>query len=205
MPVRGLAHAAGAVGAFFVGLFVLGMSVPPADEFPDSLVGAFHTFFVGVLVSQEGLPEHHDPDWRARAEPGDVLFVSRGHVAWGSWSHVAVVVRAPADAIWAEPGTLAVLDASIHDGMYFSPVDTYAGWPRVVVRRASADPEVRRRIAQAALAHRHRMFAGVARSGSPYSNCTTSAIEALASVGLDAGLSGWRTPDELFRSEVWLD
>ena len=204
-PVRALAHVAGALGAAVVVLFAIGLTVPPAEEFPDSLVGAFHTFFVGILLDQDGLPPEHDPDWMARAEPGDVLFVSRGHVAWGTWSHVAVVVEAPADAVWAEPGSLAVLDASIHDGMYYSPLEAYAGWPRVVVRRASHDPAVRRRIAEAATGHRYRMFAGVARDGSPYSNCTTSAIASLASVGLDPGLSGWRTPDELFRSPVWVD
>lgn len=195
----------GTAGALLVGLFVWGVTVPPAETFPDSLAGAFHTFFVGILVNEGGLPDAHDPDWRSGAEPGDVLFVSRGHVAWGEWSHVAVVVVAPHDAVWAEPGSLAVLDASIHDGMYFSPLETYAGWPRVVVRRASDDPGVRQRIAATALSHRDRIFAGVARRGSPYSNCTTSALDALASVGLDAGLTGWQTPDELFRSEVWVD
>lgn len=204
MPARTLAHVSGALGAALVGLFALGATLPPAEEFPDSLVGAFHTFFVGILAEQEGLPGEHHPDWMAWAEPGDVLFVSRGHVAWGGWSHVAVVVRAPPDAVWVEPGTLAVLDASIHDGMYLSPLTTYAAWPRVVIRRASHDPEVRRRIAEHALTHRRRLFASVLRTGAPYSNCTTTAIESLETVGLDTGLTGWRTPDELFRSPVWV-
>ena len=185
-------------------LLLVGLTVPPAERFPDSRLAAFHTFFVGTLVETMGLPEANDPDWMSRAEPGDVLFLSRGRVAWGEWSHVAVVVRAPADAIWVRPGSLAVLDASIYDGMYLSPLDAYAGWPRVLVRRASNDPDVRRRIAEAALTHRGRIFAGVVRGRSPYTNCTTSAIAALESVGLSPGLSGWRTPDELLRSPVWL-
>lgn len=200
-----MAHAAGLGGAALVGLFAWGLTVPPAEQFPDSLVGGFHTFFVGTLVAQEGLPDAHDPDWMERVEPGDVLFVSRGHVAWGEWSHVAMVVRAPEDAFWVEPGTLAVLDASIHDGMYLSPLSNYAEWSRVVVRRASADPAVRRRLAAEALTHRSRLFVGVARNGAPYTNCTTSVIQSLEAVGLAPGLPGWRTPDELFRSEVWLD
>lgn len=204
MIARGLAHAAGIAGVVLVSLFAWGVTVPPAEEFPDSLAGAFHTFFVGVLVAQEGLPDEHDPHWMASVEPGDVLFVSRGHVAWGEWSHAAVVVRAPEDAFWVEPGTLAVVDASIYDGMYLSPLDTYADWPRVAVRRASEDPDVRARIARAALAHRGRMFASVVRSDAPYTNCTTSVISSLESVGIHPQLTGWRTPDELFRSEAWL-
>ncbi|GMV04543.1 MAG: hypothetical protein AMXMBFR53_08230 [Gemmatimonadota bacterium] len=205
MTVRRLAHAAGGVGALLVVLLLVGVMVTPADTFPDSKLRAFHTFFVGTLVEQEGLPEENDPDWLATAEPGDVLFLSRGHVAWGEWSHVAMVVRAPDDALWVEPGSLAVLDASIHDGFYLTPIETYTAWPRVVVRRASRDPDVRRRMAEAALTHRTRMFVGVARGRAPYSNCTTSVISALASVGIDAGVKGWRTPDELLRSPVWLD
>lgn len=203
--IKALAHSAGLGGALLGALLLGGLFVPPAERFPDSLVVAFHTFFVGTLTRQEGLPRENDPDWMARAEPGDVIFVSRGRVAWGEWSHVAVVVRAPEDAVWVEPGTLAVLDASIYDGMYLSPLENYAGWPRVVVRRASADPEVRKRIAEAALTHRSRMFVGVARNGAPYTNCTTSAISALESVGIRPDLNGWRTPDELLRSDVWLD
>ncbi len=204
MLVRGLAHAAGSTGLSLVLLFLWGLTVPPAREFPDSLLSAFHTFFVGTFVSQSGLPDEHDPAWMASAEAGDVLFVSRGHVAWGEWSHAAVVVRAPADARWVKPGELAVLDASIYDGLYLSPLENYATWPRVRLRRASEDPEVRRRIAEAALTHRTRMFTGVARNGAPYSNCTAVAIGALESAGLDPGVPGWRTPDELFRSKVWL-
>ena len=200
-----MAHASGVGGALLIVLLIGGLFVPPAERFPDSLVVAFHTFFVGTLRSQEGLPTENDPDWVSEAEPGDVIFVSRGRVAWGQWSHVAVVVRAPEDAVWVEPGTLAVLDASIYDGMYLSPLENYAGWPRVVVRRASADPDVRMRIAEAALTHRSRMFVGVARNGAPYTNCTTSAISALASVGIRPALNGWRTPDELLRSDVWLE
>ncbi len=203
--VRGLAHACGSAGAALVALFLFGLVVPPAETFPDSLLVAFHTFFVGTLVEQQGLPEEHDPGWMAKAEPGDVLFVSRGHVAWGEWSHAAVVVRAPADARWVEPGRLAVLDASIHDGMYVAPIETYARWPRVLVRRASHDPEIRRRIAEAALTHRARMFVGVARNGAPYTNCTTSVISALESVGIEPRLRGWRTPDELLRSAIWVE
>jgi len=207
LTVKGPAHAAGVIGAAVVGAMVVGLAIPPAERFPDSLLLAFHTFFVGALVDQEDvdLPDEHDPDWLTKAEPGDVIFVSRGHVTWGQWSHVAVVVRAPDDAIWVEPGTLAVLDASIHDGMYLSPLETYAEWPRVVIRRASDDPEVRWRIAEAALTHRDRMFTGVARNGAPYTNCTTSAISALESVGIRPELTGWRTPDEFFRSRVWLE
>ncbi len=204
MLPRLAAHLSGMVGLTAVLLFLAGLTVPPADEFPDSLVGAFHTFFVGVVVDQEGLPNGRDSDWMARAEPGDVVIVARGHVAWGAWSHAAVVVRAPADAVWVEPGTLAVLDASIHDGMYLSPLETYADWPRVVLLRASEDPDVRRRIAEAALAERRLIFASVVRPGGPYTNCTNSVVDALASVGLDAGLTGWGTPDELIRSDVWL-
>ena len=202
--VRALAHSAGTLGATLVVLFLVGLAIPPAEQFPDSLVGAFHTFFVGVVTAQEGLPADHDPDWIQQARPGDVIFVSRGHVAWGAWSHAAVVVRAPDDAVWAEPGALAVLDAAIHDGMYYSPIEVYAEWPRVALRRASDDPEVARRIADAAHAHRHRIFVSVTQGpGTPYSNCTTSVIEALAAAGLDTGLTGWRTPDELLRSPVW--
>ena len=84
------------------------------------------------------------------------------------------------------------------------PEDTYCDWPRVVVRRASDDPEVRARIAEAALTYRMRIFAGVARAGDPLTNCTKAAIDALESVGLFPDLSGWRTPDELFRSDIWL-
>jgi len=203
--VRGLTHGCGAAGAVLVGLFLIGFAIPPARSFPDSLLTAFHTFFVGAFVDQEGLAEEHDPDWMAKVEPGDVLFVSRGHVTWGEWSHAAVVVRAPSDARWVEPGTLAVLQSSIHDGVYLAPLETYAGWPRVRVKRASHDPAVRRRIAEHALTHRSRLFVGVARGDAPYTNCTTSVMAALESVGLDAGVRGWRTPDELLRSAVWVE
>ncbi len=205
MTVHRLAHAAGAVGMSLVFLLLVGLAIPPAEKFPDSLVSAFHTFFVGTLIHQEGLPAESDPGWMAKAEPGDVLFFSRGHVAWGEWSHVAMVVRAPDDAVWVKPGTLAVFDASIYDGMYLSPLEAYGDYPRVVVRRASDDPEVRRRMAEAALTHRTRIFVGVARNGAPYTNCTTSVISALQSVGIQPHLPGWRTPDELLRSEIWLD
>ena len=92
--IRALAHASGVGGALLIVLLIGGLFVPPAERFPDSLVVAFHTFFVGTLRSQEGLPTENDPDWVSEAEPGDVIFVSRGRVAWGQWSHVAVVVRA---------------------------------------------------------------------------------------------------------------
>jgi ABC-type xylose transport system substrate-binding protein len=138
-------------------------------------------------------------------EPGDVLFVSRGHVTWGEWSHATVVVVAPANARWVRPGSLAVLQASIQDGVYLDRLETYADWPRVRLKRASHDPEVRRRIAEAALTHRSRLFAGVVRGDAPYTNCTTSVISALKAVGLDPGVRGWRTPDELLRSAVWVN
>ena len=188
-----------------MGLFLVGLAIPPARSFPDSLLVAFHTFFVGVFVEQDGLAEEHDPDWMAKVEPGDVLFVSRGHVTWGELSYASLVVRSPAYARWVEPGTLAVVQASIHDGVYLAPLETYAGWPRVRVKRASHDPEVRRRIAEAALTHRSRLFVGVARGDAPYTNCTTSVISALKSVGLDPQVHGWRTPDELLRSAVWVE
>ena len=205
--LRSAAHAAGALGGLAVVLFLAGLAIPPADSFPDSKLRAFHTFFVGALADQTELelPDEHEPGWLETVEPGDVLFLSRGHVTWGEWSHVAVVVEAPEDALWVRPGSLAVLDASIHDGMYYAPIELYAEWPRVVVRRASNDPAVRRRIAEVATGHRWRMFAGVARGSSPYSNCSTTAIAGLKAVGLDPGVDGWRTPDELFRSAVWVD
>lgn len=206
MPVvRGLAHVCGSAGVALVVLFLYGLTVPPAKTFPDSLLVAFHTFFIGVLVEQQGLPEENDPGWMSKAEPGDVLFVSRGHVAWGEWSHAAVIVRAPRDARWVEPGRLAVLEASIFDGIYLAPIETYAHWPRVLVRRASDDPEIRRRIAEAALTYRRRIFVGVARNGAPYTNCITSVISALESVGIEPRMRGWGTPDELLRSVAWVE
>ncbi|NJD19611.1 MAG: hypothetical protein FIA95_10070, partial [Gemmatimonadetes bacterium] len=96
--VRGLAHGAGAAGAALAGLLLVGLTVPPAERFPDSRLAAFHTFFVGTLVETKGLPEANNPDWMSSVEPGDALFLSRGRGAGGEWSHVAVVVRAPADA-----------------------------------------------------------------------------------------------------------
>jgi hypothetical protein len=202
---RWVTHACGVMGAALVTVYALAFTVPPSPTFPDSVPGSFHTFFVDVFVGQEGLPEDNDPDWMETAEPGDVLFMSRAHVAWGQWSHVAVVVRAPENAFWVEPGTLALLDASIQDGMYLSPLEDYADWPRVVIRRASNDPEVRGRIAEKALTHRMLIFAAAARAGDRVTNCTKAAIEALESVGIDPGLTGWRTPDELYRSNIWLD
>ena len=205
MLERGATHVCGVLGATLVVVYALAFTVPPSPTFPDSIPGSFHTFFTDVFVGQEGLPEENAPDWMETAEPGDVLFMTRGHVAWGQWSHVAVVVRAPQNAFWVEPGTLALLDASIHSGMYLSPFETFADWPRVVVRRASDDPGVRAQIATAALKHRMLIFAAAARAGDLVTNCTKAAIEALESVGIDPGLSGWRTPDELFRSDIWLD
>ncbi len=202
---RILAHLSGAVGAILVLLFGVGLTIPPAEEFPDSLLTSFHTFFVGAVVGDDDeLPDVVDPDWMETAEPGDVLFFSKGHVPWGVWSHVAVVVRAPADAKWVEPGSIAVLDSSIHYGMYLAPLTDFADWPRVVRRRVSNSAAVRERISDAALEHRHDIFAGVARAGAPYSNCTKAAVEALEAVGVLPALSGWRVPDELYRSEVWL-
>lgn len=186
-------------------LYAVAFMVPPATTFPDSVVGSFHTFFVDVFVDQKGVPDEHDPDWMFKVEPGDFLFMTRGHVAWGQWSHVGVVVRAPDNAFWVEPGTLALLDSSINEGMYLSPIEDYADWPWVVIRRASDDPEVRERIAETALKHRMLIFAFAARAGDLVTNCTKAAIEALESVGIDPGLSGWRTPDELFRTDVWVD
>jgi hypothetical protein len=178
------------LGAVLLLVYALAFTVPPAPTFPESIPGSFHTFFTDVFVGQEGLPDRHDPDWMESAEPGDILFMTRGHVAWGQWSHVAVVVRAPEDAFWVEPGTLALLDASVHSGMYLSPFEEFADWPR---------------IATAALKHRMLIFAAAARAGDLVTNCTKAAIESLESVGIDPGLSGWRTPDELFRSNIWLD
>ncbi len=204
--IRGLAHLAGGIGAIVVVAFGIGLAIPPAQEFPDSLLTAFHTFFVGVVVGDDDpLPGLHDPDWMEVAEPGDILFLSSGQVAWGMWSHVAVVVEAPEDARFARPGSVAVLDASIHNGMYVVPLDIFASRPNVVVRRASDDPAVRARIAEVALEHRDRVFTGVARPGAPYSNCTKAAIEALEAVGLEPDVTGWRVPDELWRAEVWVD
>lgn len=204
-PVRWTAHACGSAGLALVVAFGVGLAVPPAERFPDTLLPAFHTFFVGLVRERGDLPARHDRDWMARARPGDVLFVSRGHVPWGEWSHAAIVVRAPDDAFWVEPGTLAVVDASIHDGIYLSPLATYREWPRVALRRASPDPAVGRRIARAALEARHALFAAVAMDGAPYSNCTKSTVDALRAAGIEPAVRGWRTPDELFRSPVWVE
>jgi len=202
---RMVAHVSGGMGAAVVLLFAAGLTVPTAQRFPDSPWTAFHTFFVGVFQELDGLPADHDPDWMQKARPGDILFASRGRTAWGEWTHVAVVVTAPPDAIWTEPGSLAVLDASIHDGMYVGRIEKYREWSRVRVRRVSNDGGVRERIAQAALRHRDGIFVGAARGSAPYTNCTKAALDALASVGIQVDLGGWRVPDEFYRSDVWLD
>ncbi len=202
---RQVAHFCGFLGAAVTIAYLVSFSVPPARYYPDTWLGGFHSFFTDVLVRQEGLPPEHEPGWMDEVEPGDVLFMSRAHVAWGQWSHVAVVVEAPPDARGIEPGRLALLDAAVWDGLYLSPLERYADWPRVVARRASDDPAVRRRIAEIALSHRERVFAFWARGGDPFSSCSKAAIDALKAVGLDPGVDGWQAPDLLWRSDVWVD
>lgn len=204
------AHLSGALGVVLVLLFSVGLTLPPSEEFPDGLAESFHTFFVGAVVGDDDrLPVENTPDWTRTVRPGDVLFMSKGRTPWGMWTHVAMVVRAPEDSPrdtrWVEPGELAVLDAGIHWGMYLAPLSGFADWPRLVVRRASDDPEVGERMAEVALQHLDRVFAGVTLGEAPYSNCTKSVVDALASEGFDAGISGWWVPDELWRSDVWLD
>ena len=204
------AHLAGAAAVCAVLLFLFGLTIPTSEEFPDTLAESFHTFFVGAVVGDDDrLPEENTPNWLDEVRPGDVLFMSKGRTPWGMWTHVAMVVRAPEgsprDTRWVEPGELAVLDAGIHWGMYLAPLSGFADWPRLVVRRASEDPEVGERMARVALEHLDRVFAGVTLGKAPYSNCTKSVVDALASEGFDAGISGWWVPDELWRSDVWLD
>ncbi|MDT8369605.1 MAG: hypothetical protein RQ745_10395 [Longimicrobiales bacterium] len=202
--VRLAAHLSGVVGAGVCLLFAAGLTIPTSDEFPDSLWVSFHTFFVGAVVGDDdALPEEHDPEWMERARPGDVLFMSRGKTPWGRWTHVAMVVRAPDDATWVEPGSIAVLDSGIFGGIYLQPLSAFREWPRVVIRRATDDPEVARRLSDAAVEQRDGVFAAVTLGRAPYSNCTKVAIDALRSEGFDPEISGWWVPDELFRSEVW--
>lgn len=193
---RPLGHACGAVGVAGLLLLAGGLAVPVADPFPDSRAAGLHALLFGMLRGPDGLPPEHEPDWRERVEPGDVIFLSRGRVPWGRWSHAAVVVQGPA-------GSLVLVDASIHDGVSLVPIETYAGWPRVAVRRASHDVEVRARIAARALTHLGRIFTAVLGAGAPYTNCTAVAVDALRAAGLDPALTGWGTPDELLRSAVW--
>jgi len=208
-----VAHLCGALGAAVVLLFAAGLTIPPSDPFPNSRLAAFHTFFVGAAVGDDDrLPVDHTPDWMDRVRPGDVLFMSKGRVAWGRWTHVAMVVRAPEvgddappGARWVTPGSLAILDSGIHYGMYLQPFEAFADWPRVVVRRVSEDTEVGESIAAHALTHLDRIFAGVTLGAAPYSNCTKSAVDALRAQGFDPGISGWWVPDELYRSGIWLD
>jgi hypothetical protein len=202
---RRIAYIGGVIGAVITVGYALALSVPPAQYFPETFLGSFHSFSAELIFGQEVLPPENDPDWLEKAEPGDILFMTRRHVAWGQWSHVAVVVKAPENSFWVEPGTLAVLDASIHDGLYLSPIERYADWPRVVVRRASDDPEVRARIAATALTHRRRIFGFSSRAGDRMSSCTKAAIDALKSVGIDPAVNGWQVPDLLWRSDIWLD
>lgn len=202
---RGFAHLSGILGTALLVVYAASFSVPPARHFPDTFAGSFHTFFTDLFVDQEGLPTQHETDWMETVRPGDVLFMSRRHVAWGQWSHVAVVVEAPEDARWVEPGELALVDASIWDGLYLAPLERYADWPRVVARRASRDPEVRAAIAEVALSHRERVFAFSARGGDELTSCTKAAIDALEAVGLDPDVEGWQVPDLLWRSDVWVD
>ena len=192
-----------------VALFVVGLAIPPSEEFPDSLWASFHTFFVGAVVGDDDrLPSEHSPGWREEVRPGDVLFMSKGRTPWGMWTHVAMVVRAPEDrprdTRWVRPGELAVLNSGIHDGMYLAPLEEFDDWPRLVIRRATEDPAAGERMAQVALSHLDRVFAGVTLGAAPYSNCTKSAVEALRSEGFEPGISGWWVPDELWRSEIWL-
>jgi len=198
------------MGMLVVLLFGLGLSVPPSLEFPDSLLGSFHTFFVGALVGDDDpLPEANTPDWKQDLRAGDVLFMSKGRTPWGMWTHVAVVVRAPEDqprdTRWVQPGELAVLNSSIHSGMYLAPLDEFDDWPRIVRRRATEDVVVGERIGRAALTHLDRVFAGVTLGRAPYSNCTRAAVEALRTEEFDPEMSGWWVPDELWRSSVWVE
>jgi len=204
-----VAHACGATALVALLLFGFGLSVPPSEEFPDSLLGSFHTFFVGAVVGDDDpLPVENSPDWKREARPGDVLFMSKGRTPWGMWTHVAMVVRAPEgqprDTRWVRPGELAVLNSSIHSGMHLAPLGEFDDWPRIVLRRVTDDSEVGERIGRAALGHLDRIFAGVTLGRSPYSNCTKAAVEALRTEGFDPDMSGWWVPDELWRSEVWL-
>jgi len=202
---RGVAHASGALAVGLLLAYAVSFGVPHSGAFPDGFGGAFHTFFTDLVVHQTASPPENDRHWRSRVAPGDVLFMSEGHVPWGEWSHVGVVVRAPAGSRWVRPGELAIVDASIFDGFYLAPLRVFSDWPWVAARRASADPVVRAEIARLALADRSRIFAVSAREGEPVTNCTKIVVDALKGVGLDPGVDGWQVPDLLWRSDVWAE